>query len=377
MSTIPLTRRAFCRSGAALAASVSRGALQTSPPARIRAFSIDFNWNRTPGLAPWINTFAKPGRWAGADPRQHVDWYAELGANVIQTFAVSCNGYAWYKDGAVPPQPGLKSDFLREMVRLGHARQMMVFGYFCAGSNTKFALDHPGLSYGTPAKPHLPFTDEYLDDLARSISDAVRRTGMDGFLVDWIRNPKPELRKQGWIEAEKKLYTQLTGKRFPEEGPHPDDLLDYERKAMERCWGAVRQAAKHARRDCIVWLSCSNLSAPTVAGAGWLREADWVLNEAPDLHHLEGARKTIGPQTRMVQCLVGWEQHDAAGFLAGAGHASLDLYGFAEPRENSLPLSVQEYRRRGPQGFPGQDRVSINDRNIAALARAWAGGSNP
>ena len=57
----------------------------------IRAFCIDFNWG--PG-GP--NGFAPPGLWADADPEQHLAWYAGLGANVIQTFAVSCNGYAWY-----------------------------------------------------------------------------------------------------------------------------------------------------------------------------------------------------------------------------------------------------------------------------------------
>ena len=46
-----------------------------------------------------------------------------MGNNVIQTFCVSCNGYAWYKNGVVPEQPGLKHDFLREVVRLGHAEK--------------------------------------------------------------------------------------------------------------------------------------------------------------------------------------------------------------------------------------------------------------
>ena len=67
----------------------------------IRAFCIDFNWG--PG-GP--NGFAPPGLWADADPEQHLAWYAGLGANVIQTFAVSCNGYAWYQGGKVPAATG-------------------------------------------------------------------------------------------------------------------------------------------------------------------------------------------------------------------------------------------------------------------------------
>lgn len=50
----------------------------------VKAFCIDFNWR--PG-GP--KRFAEPGLWADADPKEHVKWYKSLGANVIQTFAVS------------------------------------------------------------------------------------------------------------------------------------------------------------------------------------------------------------------------------------------------------------------------------------------------
>lgn len=30
-------------------------------------------------------------------------------------------------------------------------KNMKVFGYYCVGTNTKWGLDHPDLSYGTPA----------------------------------------------------------------------------------------------------------------------------------------------------------------------------------------------------------------------------------
>ena len=78
-----------------------------------------------------------------------------MGANVIQTFCVSCNGYAWYKHGVVPEQPGLKHDFLPEVVRLGHQEGLLVLGYFCMGANTKWGQEHPQLSYGFPEQsPH-------------------------------------------------------------------------------------------------------------------------------------------------------------------------------------------------------------------------------
>jgi hypothetical protein len=113
----------------------------------LRAYSIDFNWGAGTNdyIQPGTCNFAKPGLWADANPAAHVDWYAALGCNVIQSFAVSCNGYAWYKNGVVPPQPGLKYDFLTEEVKLAHQKRMLVIGYFCAGSNTKWGREHPSL----------------------------------------------------------------------------------------------------------------------------------------------------------------------------------------------------------------------------------------
>ena len=106
--------------------------------------------------------FAPPGLWADADPGRHLAWYRALGVNVIQTFCVSCNGHAWYKGGVVPEQPGLRHDFLRDLTRLAHAEKMQMLDYFCTGSNTRWAREHPDLSYGTPSEPHIPCTDEYL-----------------------------------------------------------------------------------------------------------------------------------------------------------------------------------------------------------------------
>ena len=81
---------------------IRSGGPQPAVAVPLRAFCVDFNWG--PG-GP--NVFAKPGLWADADPARHVAWYEALGANVIQTFAVSCNGYAWYKGGKIPEQSGL------------------------------------------------------------------------------------------------------------------------------------------------------------------------------------------------------------------------------------------------------------------------------
>ncbi|NLX15327.1 MAG: hypothetical protein GXY44_17000 [Phycisphaerales bacterium] len=145
-----------------------------TPNPDIHAYGIDLN------MEPGGSTcFATPGLWAEADPAAHVAWYETLGANVILTPAVSSNGYAWYKGGAIPAQPGLKHDFLPEVVRLGHEKHMRVIGSFRIAANTRWGGEHPDLSYGTPHDRHLPLTTGYLDYLAAAIEEALTKTNLN------------------------------------------------------------------------------------------------------------------------------------------------------------------------------------------------------
>lgn len=342
-----------------------RSAILSGP---IKAFCSDFNWG--PG-GP--NGFARPGLWAEADPVQHVAWYEQLGCNVIQTFAVSCNGYAWYKGGAVPEQPGLRHDFLRDMVQLGHQKRMLVFGYFCIGANTRWGQEHPDLSYGAPSAYHLPFTDEYLEFLGASIADALRQTGLDGFMIDWVWCPSDAVRQQAnggrWLNAEKRLFTQLLAKPFPgEDQLSAPDRLAYERKAIDRCWARIKQSAKRANPACVIWLSCNQVHDPSIANSPLLREADWVMDESGTPAAMKEVAPMFGPRTRQLLCLAGWgERHKTRELLADPALAAYGIYGFSQPTPDSLPLPVATYLSHPLESFPG------NDRSIAALARYFNG----
>jgi hypothetical protein len=325
-------------------------------PPQTKAFCIDFNWG-----PKGVNAFSGPGYWAKADPEEHVRWYKDLGCNVIQTFAVSCNGYAWYKNGVVPEQPGLAHDFLTEMVQLGHQNGMMVFGYFCVGANTKWGQDHPDLSYGIPSAPHIPFTRTYLDYLSASIQDALKKTKMDGFMIDWVWNPDGPLR---WMDCEKQMYQELMDEPFPGTGAlTPDQELSFRRKSIDRCWRSIREAAKGTDPNCIIWLSCNQLTHPDIAGSSLLKDVDWIMNEAPDSGQLDSLKEHFGPHARRLQCMVGWPGHNPKKILTSPQASSIDIYGFAAPLANSLPLPVSEYLSKPIDSFTG------NDRNIAVFAR--------
>jgi uncharacterized lipoprotein YddW (UPF0748 family) len=334
---------------------------------------IDFNWN-VPGPARFVNEYAPPGLWAGTSPRTHADWYARMGVNAVQSFAVSCNGYAWYASGVVPPQPGLASDFLTDLVALLHERGILAFGYFNFASNTRWGLENPTLSYGAPAAYHIPFTRAYTDFLAASVADALVRTGMDGFMVDWFWPVTPEVRAASptggrWLDAEKELYTELTGRAFPgEDQLTADALFAYERAAVERLWAAVRAAARRANPAALIWLSTNRIGAPLFANSSVYREADWVMDETGDPAAARAALPQLGPAARPLLCLS-WGGVPAADILADPANDAFGLYGFSGPgsQAEAVPMCADAYLRRPAAAFAGAAR------NVAALARAYRG----
>jgi hypothetical protein len=332
----------------------------------VKAFCIDFNWGEG---GP--NGFARPGLWADADPNKHVAWYKALGANVIQTFCVSCNGYAWYKGGVVPAQPGLKHDFLTDVVRLGHEEGMTVMGYFCIGANTRWGQAHPNESYGIPAHTHIPFTTDYIDYLCSAVADALTTTGCDGFMVDWFFNGpyNPQHARLKWLACEQQMWTELMEDAFPgKDHITTEQETEFKRRAVERCWTRVRKAAKTANPDCIIWLSCHDLKHPQLVGSRIFKEADWLMNEAGDIATIEATRKMVGPHTKLLTCVVGWgDKHNARELVPAAREANVGVYGFSRPGADSLPLPIATYHASPIDSFTG------NDRNIATLARWYKG----
>ncbi len=337
---------------------------QTTEDESIRAYNIDFNWGEG---GP--NGFAKPGLWADANPRDHVNWYAALGCNVIQSFAVSCNGYAWYKNGIIPEQPGLKYDFLTEEVKLAHKKKIKVFGYFCAGSNTKWGMEHPGFSYGIPSSPHIPYSTQYLDYLCASIEDAIRKTDMDGIFVDWLWNPGTTMEPYPplkWMICEQVMFKELMNQTFPGINKiTPEIELQFRRKAIDRCWKRIRETVKKTKPGCIIWLTSCQLTSRDIAGSDMLKEVDWVLNEAGDIATTNSVHSMVGNHTRLVTCLANWNRQDPVKIIPAAIKEKVGLYGFTKPVLGSMMPPVDYYLSKSI------DSLKADERNIGALARVY------
>jgi len=327
----------------------------------IKAYNLDFNWGEG---GP--NAFAAPGLSGDASPEEHIKWYKDMGVNTIQTFIVSCNGYSWYKNGVVPEQPGLKYDFLPEMVRLGHKEGIKVMGYLCIGSNVRWGLENTDYSYGIPADRHIPFTQKYLDYLDTLIRDAVGKTGIDGFMIDWFYQPNRAANNGKWLESEKQRFAELMEKPFPgEEKLSEEEYNNYSRKAIETCWNVIYKAAKETNPDCILWLTCFDITHPHIVNSKMFQEIDWLMNEEGDVAKIDSIKSMVGENTRLITCLANWNKKDAKKVVADAMHAGVGLYGFVKPDSTSLLPPIAHYLSQPIDSFNGDDR------NIATLARVY------
>ena len=175
-------------------------------------------------------------------------------------------------------------------------------GYFCVGANTYWGQKHPEQSYnkpsGVPSAIHIPLTNEYLDYLSACIRDVLTKTAIDGFMLDWVfspPHPHGDEREIRWMECEKQMYAELFGRPFPGKTQIDAKMaLEFQRRAVDRCWRRICAAAKSTKPDCILWLSCFDLRDPQVAGSKMFREVDWLMNENSDTTSLAAIRKEVG-----------------------------------------------------------------------------------
>ena len=340
----PISRRNFLQIsalGGILAASPPLGGqvfpvlndvrrrLGTSP---VKSFCIDFNWGE--------KHVAEPGLYAQADPREHVRWYQDMGVNTLQTFCVTYNGYAWYPSDVAPVTPGLRSpNFMGDMVELGHKAGMNVLGYFCLGGNIYWEQKHPDLVHGSYLKDFkTPFTLEYLEYTCRSIEDALKKIDMDGFLIDEFR----PIQHPRWLDCERTMYRELLGEKFPASGhPSKEAVAEFDRRAVERAWRLIKWVVYGTRRV-VIFTNQPFMDRDLAAWEGnqMLKEADWILNETPDLKWLSWMRQQVGPNTLIVQNLCGWEGHDASVWRQ-VDTKSYGLYGFAKADEKTTLPSAK------------------------------------
>jgi hypothetical protein len=177
----------------------------------------------------------------------------------------------------------------------------------------------------------------------------LEKTGIDGFMIDWVFNfeYKPGARSK-WLACEREMYAELFGEPFPGIKNMSEELeIEFHRRAVGRCWETIKKAAKSTKPDCVIWLTCPNLKHPTIAGQTMLKEVDWLMNESPDIDKIRYAQSVTGPETKIIQCVAGWgDKHDTEKILRELSGEDIDFYGFGRvdpvttlpPEESDDPL---------------------------------------
>lgn len=106
-------------------------------------------------------------------------------------------------------------------------------------------------------------------------------------------------------EDKKKLYEQLMGEPYPgDDALTVKQELVYSCKALDRCWKTIRQAAKEANPDCIVWITSNRMDHPHVVDSDMYRQADWLMNEVGDMERIAKVKDMVGENTRLITCMA-------------------------------------------------------------------------
>lgn len=306
----------------------------------IHAFCIDFNWT-----GHWYAGMALPTEHSKADPQKHLKWHKDHNVNTIQTFCVSHNGYAWYDSKIAPKAHGLKSNFLKELVELGHKEGMRVMGYFSPGSNVRWLKENLSEVYDNNGMFHIVYTKKYLNYLSSVITEAVTETGIDGFMIDALFTaPRDSSEKMKWMPCEQEMYVELFNEPFPGvDKMTPDKELEFKRRSVERCWDAIYTSAKKANPNCIVWLTCHDLTHPQLRPDSKIyKQADWLMNENSDPQYIKKVRSLVGEKTKLIQCISGWADHKASDLMKTSAGENMGYYGFAwADTKTTLPYTLE------------------------------------
>ena len=336
----------------------------TLPEEPIQAFCIDFNWSGK-GYA----SLSLPEDYSNADPATHLKWYKDHGVNTIQSFCVSHNGYAWFDSEVAPKVPGLKSNFLKELVDMGHKEGMRVMGYFSPGTNVRWLEEHPDEIYDNHGMFHIVYTSEYLKYLGDVIYEAVKKTNIDGFMIDALFTaPRDSAEAMKWMPCEQQIYKELFNEPFPgKEHMTYEKEIEYKRRSTERCWDTIYKSAKKANPNCIVWLTCHDLTHPQIRpNSRIFKQADWLMSENSDAKYLQMVKDAVGPQTQLIQCISGWANHDAKALMSQKDEIQRGWYGFAWPDTlTTLPYTLESAK--------DNDRFRQNAINIVEMAKFYKG----
>ena len=146
---------------------------------------------------------------------------------------------------------------------------------------------------------------------------------------------------------------------------YPQLEKEFRQKAIERFWRRLYNTAKETDPNCLIWVTCCQVSSSDLVGSSIFQEADIFMNEEGSISQLEEIRDIVGDHTRLLTCLALWNKQDPAEIIPQALKANVGIYGFTVPRVHSLLPPVSYFLSKQIDEFEGDYR------NIAYLARIY------
>lgn len=95
--------------------------------------------------------------------------------------------------------------------------------------------------------------------------------------------------------------------------------------------------------DCILWLTCFDITHPHIVNSKMFQEIDWLMNEEGDVAKIDSIKSMVGENTRLITCLANWNKKDAKTVVVDAMNNGVGLYGFVKPDSTSLLPPIAHY----------------------------------
>jgi len=172
------------------------------------------------------------------------------------------NGYAQYFSKVGTPDPGLKTDFLKESIGLAHGAGVKVFVTYAVGCDTLAAQSRPDWAFRRSdgeiiniIGPVVCFNSPYREYAIAQIEELVTNYPIDGLLVDilWWGNMGTE-----WCCCNycKQAYQVKFGKVMPEElnweklgAAAMKQAIEWRRDSLEETYREIHTKVKSIRPD--------------------------------------------------------------------------------------------------------------------------------
>jgi hypothetical protein len=371
-SAFALPALAFSRR-AADAMSKARGAQATageSEPPRprlsesYREYCFDFNW--VDKLAGHIKPLSN---YAALSAASEIEDLVKIESDSLMVFCMSISGYMFYDSKVGVRHPSLQYDYLKEIIRLGHAKGIAMELYvptmwadYLIQQHADWGLRNPDGSLFTAAfggfHPDLnsPAADWYVE----VIRELIPAYGGDAFFADGIT-----FLKYGQSEFTVKKFKQDLGRPYPTSLTSDPDwraTLRWEIKQIDDYWQKLRAAIKE--RDPRVEVTF-NGPGPEIAMPGRPEWASFV----PEPPHLN-------PQTDYAFTEAG-SGGEHADWTKGIAHPKPFRVTFNNPFSVLDPFDAEEIRARIGRtlaigGMPYRyDRTSVDGEPARNFIAHW------